>query len=169
MLDRKVLTLKEALVGLNAMLDEANKQPDRPMCLGVSDDRGDVICFYRMDGAGDWVREMVWRKLYTAAQFGEPTKNIRDAMRKENMTIGGDFQHTLAATVPGGHPIIPPGTERNEIGGYFVGEADHLEKGVSMKRGQIGACAAGGRWADEDAMISEVGAKAIQSLIWGKK
>ena len=167
MRDEKVLTLKEALVGLNALMEEAEKQPGRPMCMGVADQHGIMICYYRMDGAGDWLREMIWRKAYTAAQFGETTKALREAMRSEGMTIGGDFQHTQSTTVPGGVPIIPSGTEREEIGGYFKGETEHLEKGVTMERGQIGACAAGGRWADEDEMIAKVGAMAIQKLIWG--
>ena len=161
MLGRNVLTLEEALVGLSAMLEEVRKSPGRPMCLAVSDDRGDVICFYRMDGASDFLREMVFRKCYTAAQLGDNTRASRDAMRSEGMTMGGEFQHPNATTVPGGVVIVPPGAERDEIGGFG-------EEGVRMERGQIGACAAGGRWADEDEEIAMVGAKAIQKLIWGK-
>ncbi|GAH51475.1 unnamed protein product [marine sediment metagenome] len=112
-----------------------------------------------MDGASDFLREMVFRKCWTAAQLGDNTKASRDAMRSEGMTIGGDFQHPYATTVPGGVVIVPPGTEREEIGGFG-------KQGVSMERGQIGACAAGGRWSMEDEGIAKVGAKAIQKLIW---
>lgn len=168
MRDIKTITLKEALVGLNAMLEEVNKNPDRPMALAVSNAVGFTICLYVMDGASDFVREMVQRKCFSAAQLGDTTKATREAIRSEGMSMGGDFQHPYATTVPGGVPIVPPGSERDAIGGYNVGELDHLEKGVSMKRGQVGACAAGGRWADEDEMIAKVGVKAIQELIWGK-
>ena len=159
MRDIKTINLKEALVGLNAMLDEAQKDPDRPMALAVSNATGHIICLYVMDGASDFVREMVQRKCFTAAQLGDTTKASRDAMRSEGMTIGGDFCHPYATTVPGGVPIVPPGTERDEIGGLG-------KQGVRHARGQVGACASGGRWADEDEEIAAVGVKAIQKSIW---
>jgi uncharacterized protein GlcG (DUF336 family) len=157
--DIKTLTLEEALVGLNAMLAEVKKDPSRPMALAVSNAVGHTICLYVMDGASDFVREMVQRKSFTAAQLGDTTRASRDAMRSEGMTIGGDFQHPDATTVPGGVPIVPPGTEREQIGGLG-------EQGVRHSRGQVGACAAGGRWADEDEEIAKVGVRAIQKYIW---
>ena len=161
MLERKVLTLKEALVGLNAMLEEAEKQPGRPMSFGVADDRGDIICYYRMDGMGDGGREMVFRKCYTAAQLGDDTKVTRDNIHSEGMTMGGDMRHSQTTSAPGGVVIVPPGTERGKIG-------DPGEDGVCMARGQVGACGACGRISTEDEEIARVGAKAIQKLIWGK-
>ena len=155
----KTITLDEALVGLNAMRKEVEKSPGRPMALAVSDAVGHTICFYRMDGASDFLREMVFKKCFTAAQLGDNTRASRDAMRNEGMTIGGDFNHPYATAVPGGVVIVPPGTERDEIGGFG-------EEGVRFERGQIGACAAGGRWAMEDEEIAKVGAKAIQKIIW---
>ena len=158
MLEKKTLTLDEALIGLNAMRTEVAKNPNRPMCLAVSDDRGDVICFYRMDGATDFLREMVFKKCFSAAQLGDNTRASREAMRSEGMTIGGDFNHSFATTVPGGVVIVPPGTERDEIG--------TAEKGPRMARGQVGACAAGGRWSMEDERIAKVGVLAIQKKLW---
>lgn len=161
MRDIKNITLDEALVGLNAMLAEVKKNPERPMALGVSNAAGFIICLYVMDGASDFVREMVQRKCFSAAQLADSTKATREAIKSEGMTMGGDFQHPYGTTVPGGVPIVPPGTERDEIGGFG-------EHGVSMMRGQVGACAAGGRWADEDEKIAYVGVKAIQEHIWGR-
>lgn len=159
MLERKVLTLKEALVGLNAMLEEAEKEPERPMSFGVADDRGDVICYYRMDGMGDGGREMVWRKCYTAAQLGDNTRVTRDNIHSEGMTMA-EMQNPNTTAAPGGVVIVPPGTERDKIGSPG-------KDGVRMARGQIGACGACGRISTEDEEIAMVGAKAIQKLIWG--
>lgn len=159
MRDLKTITLDEALVGLNAMRAEVEKEPTRPMALAVSDCVGNIICLYRMDGASDFVREMVMRKCFTAAQTGDSTHASRDAINKEGMSLGGEFNHPYATTVPGGEPILPPTNVREEIGGFGV-------EGVSHMRGQVGACAAGGRWSLEDERIARIGAAAIQNLLW---
>jgi len=156
--DVQKLTLKEALVGLNAMRAEAEKEPDRPMSMGVSDENGTMICFYRMDGGADFTREMVFRKCYTAAQLGETTGALKRAWRKYDVLFY-NFNHPKATAMPGGVPIVPPDKEREDIG-----------EDVRHARGQLGATAAGGRKAiEEDEKVAKVGLKAIQEYIWGKK
>jgi len=108
------ITFEEALVGITAMLEEVKKNPNRPMALAVSDRRGDVLCVYRMDGASDFVREMVMKKCYTASQLGDNTKATKGSIENEHMTLS-DFNHPYGTTVPGGVIIVPPGTERDAI------------------------------------------------------
>ena len=159
----KTIGLDEALVGINAMREEAEKSPGRPMALAVSNAIGHIICIHVMDGASDFLREMVMKKCYTAAQLGDTTRATRDAIKSSGMSMGGDFCHSYATAVPGGIPIVPPGTERDAI------PKDKDKKGgVQMARGQIGACGAGGRASFEDEEIAYVGARAIQKLVWGE-
>ena len=153
MFEIKRLSLKEALVGLNAMLEEAKKSPGRPLSLGVSDERGDIICFYRMDGSTDFQREMVFRECYTAAQVGDNTRAFKEAIESEGMNLA-HFNHPYASTCPGAVVIVPPGKERSKV------------DQVCTERGQIGVCAASGRWSHEDEAIAQAGATAIQKLIW---
>ena len=154
--DFKKLTLKEAIVGLKAMRAEAEKEPGRPMSMGVCDEAGHMICFCRSDGASDFTREMSFRKCYTAAQLGDSTAALKRYWRKTDI-VYYNYNHPLATSMPGGVPIVPPGTEREEI-----------DK-VTRMRGQIGAIAAGGRQAiEEDERVAKVGLKAIQEVVWGK-
>ena len=155
------ITFEEAVVGINAMLEEVKKDPSRPMALAVSDATGLVLCVYRMDGANDFVREMVMRKCYTACQLGDNTRATKGAINRENMTLA-DFNHPYGTTVPGGVVIVEPGTERDAIP-----KNAEMKGGVQMARGQIGGCAAGGRSSFEDEEIAYVGVKAIQKLVWG--
>ncbi len=153
------LTLKEAIVGLKAMLEESKKTPDRPMAMGVSDESGHMICFCRMDGGSDFVREMTFRKCFTAAQMGEKTWAFHKVLKDHNILFY-NFNHPLATCIPGGVPIVPPGTDRDDI----------VDDDVRHDRGQIGACAAGGgRAVDDDQRVAMIGAKAIQKLVWGEE
>lgn len=155
------ITFEEALVGIQAMLEAVKKDPNRPMALAISDATGHVLCVYRMDGANDFVREMVMKKCYTACQLGDNTKATKGSIENEHMTLA-DFNHPYATTVPGGVVIVKPGTERDAIP-----KDKDMKGGVQMARGQIGACAAGGRSSFEDEDIAYVGVKAIQKLVWG--
>jgi uncharacterized protein GlcG (DUF336 family) len=156
----RTITFEEALVGINAMLEAVKKDPKRPMAMAVSDATGQVLVVYRMDGAHDFVREMVMKKCYTAAQTGDNTKATKGSIENEHLTLA-DFNHPYATTVPGGVVIVPPGQERDAIP-----KDKAMKGGVQHARGQIGACAAGGRSSFEDEEISMVGARAIQKLVW---
>ena len=154
------ITFEEALVAINAMLEEVKKDPNRPMALAVSDATGLPLVVYRMDGASDFVREMVMKKCWTACQLGDNTKATKGSIENEHMTLA-DFNHPYATTVPGGVVIVKPGTEREAIP-----KDKEMKGGVQMARGQIGACASGGRSSFEDEDIAMVGVRAIQKLVW---
>jgi uncharacterized protein GlcG (DUF336 family) len=151
------ITLKEAIVGLKAMRAEAEKDPTRPMGMGVADETGRMICFLRMDGGTEFHREMVFRKCYASAQFGETTGAIKRASRKDDILFY-NYNQPLSTVMPGGVPIVPHGAEREDIDGD-----------VRRDRGQIGACGAGGRKAiEEDEAIAKIGMKAIQDVVWNR-
>ena len=154
------ITFEEALVAVNAMLAEVKKQPNRPMALAVSDATGIPLVVYKMDGANDFVRLMVMKKVWTACQLGDNTKATKGSIENEHMTLA-DFNHPYATTVPGGVVIVKPGTERDAIP-----KDKDMKGGVQMSRGQLGACAAGGRSSFEDEDIAMVGVKAIQKIVW---
>lgn len=156
--DFKKLTLDEALIGLNAMLAEAEKDPTRPVTMGVSDECGTMLCFYRMDGTGEFSLDMVMKKCFTSAWLGDSTAaNLR--IFKERDYPFYEFNHSYATAIPGGVPIVPPGGERDVMKG---GDVRHM-------RGQVGACAVAGRRGHEDEAIALIGAEAIQKAVWGKK
>ncbi len=157
--DFKKLTLDDAFVGLNAMLEEAEKDPSRPVSMGVCDEAGHMLCFYRMDGSGDFARELTMRKCSTSAQLGDSTSAIMKGLETPGRFPFYEFNHPYSTVVPGGVPIVPPGNERNSLG------SDGSD--IKHKRGQVGACAVTGRTGKEDETIAQIGVKAIQKLVWG--
>ena len=159
----KKLTLDEAFAGLDAMLKEAEKDASRPVTMGVSDECGTILCFYRMDGSGDFDREMVMKKCFAASWLGDSGSTMLQGLKARDYPFY-EFNHPYGTVVPGGLPIVPTGTERKDMmdkGGDVGGDVRHM-------RGQIGACGVSGRGFDEDEAIANVGVKAIQEVFWGK-
>ncbi len=160
MITVKKLSLGEASVGLHAMLEEAKKDPGRPMALVVADESGAPICFYRMDGANsDLIRRMAFRKAIFAAQIGNDTKAFKNGIVPEGLTPA-HFNDPYLMAVPGGVAIVPPDKELNEW------KQGPLGPEVSVARGHVGATGTSGRNAHEDEAIAQIGARAIQKLIW---
>jgi len=160
MITIKKLSLEEALVGLNAMLEEAKKDPQRPMAMVVVDESGAPICFYRMDGTNsDFTRRMAFRKANSAAQSGNNTRAFKNGIVPEGLTPG-HFNDPDLCAVPGGVIIVPPDREQNEW------KQGPLGPEVSVARGHVGATGTSGRNAHEDEAIAQIGARAIQKLIW---
>ncbi len=70
MYQQAVLGSAEAMAALNAMLEEASTEPDRPVAIAVVDSHGELVCFARMDRVGNVPREVALRKAYTAGRGG---------------------------------------------------------------------------------------------------
>jgi uncharacterized protein GlcG (DUF336 family) len=150
------LTLDEALIGLDAMLAEGEKDPGRPVTMAVSDEAGYLICFYRMDGDNDFDLDVVMKKCFTSAVLGNSTEIFLKGLKDRDYPFY-EFNHSRATAVPGGIPILPPDTV----------SAQMKSGGIRHMSRQIGACAVSGRRFDEDAAIARIGVEAIQKSVWG--
>ena len=109
MYQKDCLSLDEARRAVDAVLKEAGKNLNRPMAVAVVDDRGDLVCFAKMDKAGLLLTRMAINKAYTAATFGGNTREIsehwEDNKRKGlnyEISIWGDNKLT---TIGGGLAI----------------------------------------------------------------
>jgi len=147
MYQREVLGLSEARAAVEAALSEAYKQPDRAMSIAVVDDRGDLVCCARMDGAYPLYMHMAINKAYTAARMLKDTAAFAKRERElgRELTTWGDSKFTF---VKGGQCIIRPGE------GYIPGS--------TSKGTVLGGIGASGRSAEEDETIALAGLKAIK-------
>ena len=50
MYDKPMLSLDQVRRAMNAMLDKATQEPDRPVAIAVVDDAGNLLSYARMDG-----------------------------------------------------------------------------------------------------------------------
>ena len=134
------LGVEEAKTAVEAMLQEALKQPGQPVSMAVVDNRGDLICYARMDGANRFNQLMAIRKAATSVQIGIDTSMFKQALPALNMNIG-DFGSSEVTIVEGGVCVRKPDT------GAVLG-------GIGVS----------GRMASEDAALARVGANAVTNL-----
>lgn len=148
MFTKQVLGLKEAQAALEAIIEEASKDPGRPIVAAVVDDHCEIVCAVRMDGATPLYNYMALKKARTAAMIppvvtGKSTRGWQEFLNTRNYYVS-DFvpDHTR---VPGGVSVVKPGE------GIIFGAI-----GVSGLRG------------DEDEALAFIGLKALQKAAWGE-
>ena len=139
--DKRVIGLREAQLAIEAIIKEASKDSGRPIAVAVTDDRGDLISFVRMDGARPRYGDMAIKKAYTSSYNGRDTRKSLENRQKWDWgvyePVGND-----STVVPGGLAIVKPGEE--------------------VVYGGIGTS---GRSSDEDEALALVGLKALQNIL----
>lgn len=89
MYDKKILGLEEAQVAVQAIIEEALKDPHRPISVAVADERGDAIILTRMDEARPFFNERALQKVYTSATARADTRKF--LQMRLNGEISGDW------------------------------------------------------------------------------
>lgn len=143
MFTREVLGLKEAKGAVEAVLEEASKDPGQPVSVAIVDHQGEIVCAARMDGATAMFNYMALKKARSSATTGKNTRDWLEFLGKRNYTPH-DFVPD-ATRIPGGAAIVKPGPHGVVLGGI----------GVS------------GRTGNEDEALSILGLKVLQKTVWG--
>ena len=112
------LGLEEAKVAVEAVLQEAVREPGPPVAVAVVDNRGGLICYARMDGATPFNQLMAMKKACTAAQMGMDTLVLREGLKAVKMNFA-DFGSTDITLVQGGVCVNQPDS-RAVLGGICV-------------------------------------------------
>ncbi len=132
------LGLEEATTAVQAVLQRAMAKPESPIAVAVVDNRGELVCYAKMDGATPFNRVMASKKAATAAQMGVDTLALREGLKTMNMDIT-DFGSTDVTIVPGGIAVNKPDG-----------------------RGVLGGIGVSGRLAQEDEELARTGLKALK-------
>jgi len=140
MYDRKVLGLAEGERAVQAIIEEASKEPSRPMSIAVVDAWGNLISFARMDGANPLTARMAMNKAYTSACFGRDTRVLMGWLEEADKDIAWYDDHRLTAV----------------YGGVCIRLGDGT---------LVGAIGTSGRKQEEDEALALVGLKAIQDVL----
>jgi glc operon protein GlcG len=143
MFTTEVLGLKEAKAAVEAILEEASKDPGQPVSVAVVDHQGEIVCAARMDRATPMLNYMALKKARSSATTGKNTRDWLEFLGKRNYT-SHDFVPE-ATRIPGGAAIVKPGGSTVVFGGI----------GVS------------GRTGNGDEALSITGLKALQRNVWG--
>lgn len=144
MFEKQVLGVREAQAAVNAIFEEASKNPERPIAVAVVDSEREIVCMMRMDEAIPMYNYMALKKARTAALHRRDTRSLGEWLRTLNFGTS-DF-NPESTLVPGGVYIVKPDGGRAGLGGIGVSGRPDPES-------------------DEDLAI--IGLKALQKAIWG--
>jgi uncharacterized protein GlcG (DUF336 family) len=130
------ITADRATRIVNAVLTEARKHPSWQFAISVVDPSGDLVYFYRMDGAQLGSIRISEGKARTAARFRRESRAFYNAFETGHQYVA-TLDPTLVAS-PGGFPLIENGK-------------------------LIGAVGCSGGTGDQDATVCKAGADALAS------
>lgn len=136
-LQKAVLSLEEARRAMDRMLQEANKEPNRPLAMAIVDDQGELISYARMDRTPPQPQMIARKKAYTAARTRSDTLAYAERLKGQGRSVT-EFGDPNLIALQGGVVITNP-ADGSVLGGI----------GVS------------GRLAEEDEAVGRVGLKAI--------
>ncbi|MBI3327323.1 MAG: heme-binding protein [Nitrospinae bacterium] len=136
-LQKSVLSLEEARRAMDRMLQEANKQPNRPVAIAIVDDQGELISYARMDKVAPQPPIIARKKAYTAARTRSDTLAYAERLKGQGRSVT-EFGDPNLIALQGGVVITNP-ADGSVLGGI----------GVS------------GLAAEEDEAIGRLGLKAI--------
>ena len=104
MYDEAVIGLTEARKAIQAMLDEAEKEPDRSVAMAVVDGQGRLVAFARMDRCRLLPQQLAYKKAYTAAIMRSDTAAVAERFKSMGRSVS-DFGDPNMAAVQGGVAI----------------------------------------------------------------
>ena len=102
---KEVLRLEQVRQSMNAMLEAALKEPDRPIAIAILDDNTNLLNYARMDGCRLNPQGVAIRKAYTAVMFGQNSSDFAQRLKNENRQVT-DFGNPSLVAVKGGVVVI---------------------------------------------------------------
>ena len=102
---KEVLSLEQVRRSMNAMLEAALKEPDRPIAIAILDDNTNLLNYARMDGCRLNPQGVAIRKAYTAVMFGQNSSDFAQRLKNENRKVT-DFGNPSLVAVKVGVVVI---------------------------------------------------------------
>lgn len=134
---KTVLSLDDAQKAMDRMLQEARKNPQRPVAIAIVDDAGELVSFARMDKCAPQPPIIARKKAYTSARTRSDTAAYAERLKSQGRSVT-EFGDPNLLALQGGVVILNP-ADQSVLGGI----------GVS------------GLAAEEDEAIARIGLKAI--------
>jgi glc operon protein GlcG len=78
---KAVLSLDDARRAMDRMLQEALKEPHRPVAIAICDDQGELVAFARMDKCAPLPQTIARKKAYTAARTRSDTNAFAERLK----------------------------------------------------------------------------------------
>ena len=107
---KPTLSLSQTRNAMNAMLDKAMQELDRPLAIAIVDADAKMLSYARMDNCRALPQRMAVSKAYTSAMSGSDSDAYAQRLKNEGRNIA-DFGDSSLVAVQGAVVVRDPGTD----------------------------------------------------------
>lgn len=109
MYQKPMLSLEQTRQAMNAMLDKATREPDRPLAIAIVDDQGKLLSYAKMDNCRATPQRMAVSKAYTSALSGQNSLDYAERLKGQGRSVA-DMGDPALVAVQGAVAVLHPGT-----------------------------------------------------------
>jgi glc operon protein GlcG len=109
MYQKPMLSLEQTRQAMNAMLDKATREPDRPLAIAIVDDQGKLLSYVKMDNCRATPQRMAVSKAYTSALSGQNSLDYAERLKGQGRSVA-DMGDPALVAVQGAVAVLHPGT-----------------------------------------------------------
>ena len=107
MYSKAMLSLEQTQKAMQAMIDKATQEPDRPVAIAIVDDAGNLLSYARMDNCRPNPQTFATRKAYTAALSGVDSAVYAERLKSQGRSVS-DTGNPNLVSAQGAVAIIDP-------------------------------------------------------------
>ncbi len=107
MYSKSVLSLDQTQKAMQAMIQKATQEPDRPVAMAIVDDAGNLVSYAKMDKCRPNPQTFAIRKAYTSAMSGVNSADYAERLKSQGRTVS-DFGNPNLVSAQGAAVILDP-------------------------------------------------------------
>ena len=109
MYNKPVLSLEQTQRAMQAMIEKATREPNRPVAMAIVDDAGNLLSYARMDNCRPNPQTFAIRKAYTSAMTGRNSGDYAERLKRQNQSVR-DFGNPNLVSAQGAAVVLHPET-----------------------------------------------------------
>ncbi len=107
MYSKSILSLDQTQKAIQAMIEKATQEPDRPVAMAIVDDAGNLVSYARMDRCRPNPQTFAIRKAYTSAMSGVNSADYAERLKSQGRTVS-DFGNPNLVSAQGAAVVLDP-------------------------------------------------------------
>ncbi|MFB3120296.1 MAG: heme-binding protein [Stenotrophomonas maltophilia] len=107
MYNKSILSLEQTQKAMQAMIQQATQEPDRPVAMAIVDDAGNLVSYAKMDKCRPNPQTFAIRKAYTSAMSGVNSADYAERLKSQGRTVS-DFGNPNLVSAQGAAVILDP-------------------------------------------------------------
>ena len=109
MYNKPMLSLEQTQKAMQAMIQKATQEPDRPLAMAIVDDAGNLLSYARMDNCRPNPQSFAIRKAYTSAMSGQNSADYAERLKSQGRSVS-DFGNPNLVSAQGAAVVLDPGS-----------------------------------------------------------